>query len=258
MVGLLRENGSDIMEFILKMLSIMFGGDKANPPYKPQTSPQEDTEPLSNQPTEDIKTSPAEAPVEPTKVISKDPTMKTSKRGALEIMSHEAVVLNRYRDTKNIWTIGVGVTSRAFASIDPKVFTGYITVKQAIDLFHEILPKYEKIVDGLLESAGRSVKQHEYDALVSLAYNAGNINKPTTRRYLKEGRPVADAINLWRADKNLWRRRAAEASLASKGIYKSKYISVYTADTEGNVIWRKGKKHPIEDFGSAYHKPKHV
>lgn len=39
--------------------------------------------------------------------------MKLSKQGAMELIGHEAIVQTRYRDTKNIWTIGVGHTKAA-------------------------------------------------------------------------------------------------------------------------------------------------
>ena len=57
--------------------------------------------------------------------------MKTSLAGAMEIIAHEAIVLTRYRDSKGIWTIGVGHTSSAGAP-DPAAFKGRMTVAEAI------------------------------------------------------------------------------------------------------------------------------
>ena len=172
-------------------------------------------------------------------------TMTTSLRGALEIMAHEAIVLNRYRDVKNIWTIGVGVTASAKAMINPSTFLGEVTVRQAYDLFREILPKYEAIVNRAL--AGREVEQHEYDALVSLAYNAGNIAKPQTMRKIAEG-DVAGAIDLWRMDKVLWNRRNKEVALARTGRYPSEYVTVYRADENGIVQKHTGRRIPLLEF----------
>ena len=183
-----------------------------------------------------------------TKQKQEEVRMKTSKRGALEIMSHEAIVLNRYRDTKGIWTIGVGVTKAARALINPVKFFGQVTVDQAYDMFIDILPKYERYVDKAL--AGRKVEQHEYDALVSLAYNAGNIAKPMTMRKIAEG-DIVGAINLWRADRVLWPRRAKEAALARTGEYKSKFVTVYTADDQGAVMWRSGKRISLSEFAGG-------
>jgi len=182
------------------------------------------------------------APVE----SPKEPGMKTSLRGALEIMSHEAIVTSRYRDSKNVWTIGVGVTKSAGDVIDPTRFTGEISVQDAVAMFRRLLPKYEAIVDRLLD--GRKVLQHEYDALVSLAWNAGNIDKGRqTRALVKQGR-IADAINLWRFDKSLWPRRNKEAKLAETGRYTADYVTVYPASDLGAVLWRKGRRVPLVEF----------
>ena len=160
-------------------------------------------------------------------------------------MSHEAIGLRRYKDSKGIWTIGVGITSAAQASINPLTFLGTITAAQAVDLFHEVLPKYEAIVDRLLD--GLKVKQHEYDALVSLAFNAGNINKPMTRSLARQGR-IAEAIDLWRADKILWPRRNKEVKLARTGVYHAKYVTSYDANEHGIINRRSGKRIPVSDL----------
>ena len=168
--------------------------------------------------------------------------MKTSLRGRLEIMAHEGVVLSRYKDSKGIWTIGVGVTAAAKASVNPRTFRGLLTLAQAVDLFGEVLPKYEAIVDRLLD--GQRVRQHEYDALVSLAFNAGNIAKPLTTRKVRSG-DIAGAIDLWRADRILWKRRDKEVRLAREGVYGSKSIMTALADPNGTVLRSTRKFVPI-------------
>ena len=43
------------------------------------------------------------------------------KQGAMELIGHEAIVQTRYRDTRNIWTIGVGHT-KAAGDPDPAAY----------------------------------------------------------------------------------------------------------------------------------------
>ena len=168
--------------------------------------------------------------------------MQTSLRGKLEILSHEGVVLNRYRCPAGVWTIGPGITRAARASVNPGTFKGRLTVEQCVDLLGEVLPRYEATVNRLL--GGRRAKQHEYDALVSLAYNAGDIAKPLTTRKARSG-DIPGAINLWRADRILWGRRDKEVKLARDGIYSAKSIMTALADHNGVVLRSTRKFVPV-------------
>lgn len=162
---------------------------------------------------------------------------RTSLRGCCEIIAKEAVILNRYLDTEGIWTIGPGVTAAAGADINPNTFKGRITLERSIDLFQKILPKYERIVYNLMGGAAKAakLKPHEFDALVSLAYNAGDINKPMTRKLARSG-DIAGAIDIWRANRVLWSRRDKEVALAKYGVYSAKTIPVGLADPNGLVL----------------------
>ena len=161
--------------------------------------------------------------------------MKISPRGALKILSHEALVLSRYRDIYGVWTIGPGVTRRAGALIDPETFTGRLTIHECIDLFLEVLPRYERGVNHALN--GRHCSQHEYDALVSLAYNVGAGLGPYTNKLISKGE-IAKAINLWRANPELKNRRDAEERLARTGVYPSNpKCWVLSADKWGKLLW---------------------
>ena len=182
--------------------------------------------------------------------------IRTSIEGICQILSHEAIVLNRYRDSKGIWTIGPGITAKAKAGINPNTFKGLITVERALDLFDAILPQYERYVYNLMggKEAASKLKQHEFDALVSLAYNAGNINKPMTRGLARSGE-IAGAIDIWRADRVLWKRRDSEVALAKYGIYKAKTILVGMADPNGLVLQSTMRRKNISTIVSNYYIP---
>ncbi len=166
-----------------------------------------------------------------------DMTIRTSLLGCCEMIAKEAVILNRYLDSENIWTIGPGITHKANVGIDPRYFKGVITLERAVTLFEKALPQYEGFVYGLMGSKARAgeLLQHEFDALVSLAYNAGNINKPMTRGLARSG-DIAGAIDIWRANRSLWSRRDKEVALARTGVYSAKTIPVGMADPNGLVI----------------------
>ena len=160
--------------------------------------------------------------------------MKTSEAGKLELLMHEAIVTSRYRDIKGVWTIGAGVTSAANAEINPETYRGRITPEQAVDMFENVLVQYEKGVNDALDCT--IVEQHEFDALVSLAYNVGAGLGPDTIALIREGR-IADAIDLWREDRELHDRRDAEIQLALTGAYTGGKIQVLNATESGTIIY---------------------
>lgn len=83
----------------------------------------------------------------------------------------EGLRLIAYRDCVGVLTIGYGHTSMAGA---PVVREGMkITAAQADEILSRDLGKFERGVVALLTTAKEPVTQHEFDALVDLAFNIG-------------------------------------------------------------------------------------
>lgn len=79
--------------------------------------------------------------------------------------------LKAYCDSGGVWTIGYGHTSRAGA---PKVVAGMkITAAEADEILSRDLGLFEGGVAEALRKAKGEVLQHEFDALVDLAFNIG-------------------------------------------------------------------------------------
>jgi len=174
--------------------------------------------------------------------------MHVSERGKIAIMSHEAIVLTRYKDSAGIWTIGVGVTAMADAGINPDTYTGEISLFTAVEMFGQILPKYQRGVDRALAKYKLTANQHEYDCLVSECYNlgAGPINR-FCQVWAKSGKRAAaskmmEYINAGgKPSKGLRIRRQGEVSLFLDGEYGSGRVSVYTASKTGKINWKSGR-----------------
>src|SRR5687768_9681292 len=108
--------------------------------------------------------------------------MKVSRKGLIAIVSHEALVLKTYPDSKGIPTIGVGHTAAAGA---PKPVAGLtLTVEEALDLFAKDIAKYERGVNAAVKVP---LKQHEFDALVSFHFNTGKIASASFVKKLNAG-----------------------------------------------------------------------
>ena len=95
--------------------------------------------------------------------------MKTSENGKQLIISFEGIKLNAYKCPAGVPTIGVGNT---FYTNGNKVKIGdKITLPQAMELFLDLLPKYEKTV---LDAIKVPLTQNQFDALVSFCWNCGS------------------------------------------------------------------------------------
>lgn len=96
-----------------------------------------------------------------------------------KMMQWEGCRLKAYRCPAGVLTIGYGHTG-------PDVKPGMeITAPQAVALFNADVDKFARSVEASL--AGVSLKQKQFDAVVSLAYNIGlgNLKKSTLCRKVK-------------------------------------------------------------------------
>lgn len=145
--------------------------------------------------------------------------MKTSQAGIDLIHSFESLKLKAYPDPGSKdgkpWTIGWGSTG-------PDIKEGTVWTKDQADArFAKGLSKFEI---GVSKSVSADLKQHQFDALVSFAYNVGlgNFLSSTLLKMLNEGFYANAGLQFLRWDKNdgkvmagLNRRRKAELKLFS-------------------------------------------
>jgi lysozyme len=137
----------------------------------------------------------------------------------IELIKHfESLHLNAYLCPANIWTIGFGNT---FYEDNTRVKQGdKISEARAIQLLMFILEFFEKQVDNMTRD---DLSQHQFDALVSFAYNVGHGNLKSSTLLRKVNANALDET-IWgefiKWDKasgksllGLKRRRNAEAHL---------------------------------------------
>ena len=159
-----------------------------------------------------------------------------SDKGLLFIAREEGVVLNAYKDSVGVWTIGVGHTKGAG---DPVPKAGMeITFDEAIELFRKDIEKYERdVYRALREDAPQNV----FDAAVSFHYNTGGIHRASWVRAYNAGASASEVrkrFMYWRKPKEIIPRRKREANLLINGDYGDlSKIPVYRATHSGRVIW---------------------
>lgn len=143
--------------------------------------------------------------------------MKMSPAGLALIKEFEGLRLKAYQCPADVWTIGYGHTC---AAGDPKVIPGMvISEERAEEILKKDLIKYEVGVERLVKV---ELKQHQFDALVDFAYNAGvgALAKSTLLKKVNAGKfdEVPAEFMKWTKAKGrelpgLVRRRRAEAKL---------------------------------------------
>jgi lysozyme len=143
--------------------------------------------------------------------------MRTSERGRAIVREFEGLRLNAYLCPANKWTIGYGWTIG--------VRKGDVWTKEKAE--EMLVTGLRVFEDGVLKAIGNApTTQHQFDAMVSLAYNIGvaNFIRSSVLREHKAGNYRAAADNFLKWNKStvngaltvlsgLIRRRQAERSL---------------------------------------------
>lgn len=135
--------------------------------------------------------------------------MKTSAAGRAAIARREGNKLKAYKDTKGIWTIGVGHTA---AAGEPRPRAGMtITAAESDAILERDLANVEKAVNAAIKVP---MTQNQFDAMVSLAFNIGNggFAKSTVVKRLNAGdvAGAGEAFLLWNKPKEIIGRRKQE------------------------------------------------
>lgn len=146
--------------------------------------------------------------------------VRTSEPMRMMIAQFEGLKLEAYRDAVGVLTIGYGHTGK-----DVRVGQR-ITADEADRLLAADLERFERAV----ESYADKVEQHQFDALVSFAYNLGEgaLKGSTLLKLHNSGEYNAAAreFQRWnhaggRVLAGLTRRREAEARVYDRGDYSS-------------------------------------
>ena len=170
--------------------------------------------------------------------------MQTSDQGIAFLVAHEGVVPAPYRDSKGVWTFGIGHTKAAGAPDPGKMEQGVPAdvdraLAYAFEVFRQDLRRYE--ADVLRVIGGRKVAQHEFDAAVSFHFNTGAIATATwvqTWLTLRDRDKAAVQMMQWRKPPEIIPRREAEQALFLSGRYGAKTASVWPVNAKNKPVWK--------------------
>jgi len=141
------------------------------------------------------------------------------------IKSWEGFSATPYRDEVGVLTLGYGMTGDEIKGISE------VTEIQATSMLNDwINNKYAPIVKADLDSKGISLKQNEFDALVSFAYNCGTSGLLGSTLYknviagVRDINTITSNFQAWSNGgglriEGLYRRRTKEANMFLNGDY---------------------------------------
>lgn len=133
-------------------------------------------------------------------------------KSTIDYITEEEGYRNKaYKDSKGLWTIGVG---HLIKPNEQHLITATLTDQEVKDLLKSDL---KWCSDAVESSVKVPLQQHQFDALYSLCFNIGetNFKKSTVVRRLNQNdiRGAADAILMWNKPAVLEKRRRREREL---------------------------------------------
>jgi len=133
-------------------------------------------------------------------------------KSTLSFITKEEGLRNKaYKDSKGLWTIGVG---HLIKPDEQHLLTATLTDEQVEQLLQSDLKWCQDAVDNNVKVP---LTQNQYDALYSLCFNIGetNFRKSTVLRKINENdlKGAADAILMWNKPEVLINRRKRERAL---------------------------------------------
>lgn len=157
-----------------------------------------------------------------------DGRMTISKKGMLELADREGLALTPYLDIVGVKTVGLGATKSDIKDLDNWAWDKTIGIQEAVDLYKKHVQPYANAVAAALKVP---VKQHQFDALVSITYNigVGGMRGSTFMKRIngrESTQSIVNAILMWDKPAGIKGRRKKEADLFAKGIYQNKDGSV--------------------------------
>lgn len=176
--------------------------------------------------------------------------LKMSPQGTVALVLHEGIVPGPYRDSKGVWTYGIGHTAEA-GTPDPITLPRGMPadldaeLRQVFSVLARDLPRYEAAVNAAVKIP---IAQHQFDALVSFHFNTGAIARATLVKTLNTGNlslAAAQFMN-WTKPREVTARRQAERDLFARGIYPTGRASIWQVSRTGSVIWK-----PIRTLSAA-------
>ena len=163
---------------------------------------------------------------------------------AMEIIQHEAIVREAYKDSVGVWTWGIGVTSGSGHAVERYIGKPQ-PMKKVLAIYVWLLE--ERYAPAVLRAfAGYDLTESEFAAALSFHWNTGGIGKAAWVRDFRAGdiAGAKRAFMQWKKPPEIIPRRLAERDLFFNGKWTGKNTATeYTqVRSSGSIVWGSRKK----------------
>lgn len=138
-------------------------------------------------------------------------------RGAIELIGHEAIVREAYKDSVGVWTWGIGVTNASGHNVD-RYKDSPQPVAKCLEVFVWLLrTRYIPAVEAAF--SGHALNEAQFAAALSFHYNTGAIASADWVKQWKQGEiaQARTAFMNWRKPASIIPRREKERDLFFDG-----------------------------------------
>ncbi len=145
-----------------------------------------------------------------------------TKNTALEIISHEAIVREAYKDTRGVWTWGIGITNASGHKVFPRYKDNPQSLRKCIEIFEWVLRnKYAPAVNEAF--TGFDLTEEQFTAALSFHYNTGGVKRATWVKNWKAGEIENAYKNImnWKKPPQIIPRREKERELFFNGTWSN-------------------------------------
>lgn len=151
-----------------------------------------------------------------------------TERILVEIIEHEAIVLEYYKDSVGVGTWGFGVTDKSGHFVS-RYKDKPQSVRRCLEVYEWLL-RTKYLPDVLEAFKGRPLQEHELGAALSFHWNTGGILKASWVRDVLAGRieEAKVAFLNWSTPKEIIGRRKCERDLFFEGKWTSDgHVTIY-------------------------------
>lgn len=166
-----------------------------------------------------------------------------TKRILLEVISHEGIVQEAYKDSVGVWTWGVGVTNASGHTVQ-RYINNPQPLSRVIEIYKWLL-ETNYLPDVLEAFKGQELKESELAAALSFHYNTGAIKKASwVKTWLAGHKSIAKQQFMnYRRPVEIIKRRTKERDLFFNG--------TWTNDGTATVYTKVNKPSYTPNWGSA-------
>ena len=180
--------------------------------------------------------------------------MELTRRIVREILSHEGIVTEAYKDSQDIWTWSIGITNASGHQVYPRYFDKPQPIETCLKIYIWLL-RFRYIPDVEHAFAGHELSEAQFGAALSFHYNTGKIGSASWVENWKAGDIMLARRNFlaYRFPPEIRDRRKAEHDLFFDGRWSGsgKPTEWAVRKPSYKIDWSRGRRIDVTDAIAA-------